>query len=320
MFLRSVLIIGFLLLTTGCLRSTALPKPIPKPIPSAQVVPHAHQQTRPLGHFTQVDVRGVLNVNLHTGYQHPKVILRGDPRDLVYVTTSVKNGLLWVSLGSGYPRFGAVSVEVDAGTLNALTYHGVGTITGSQLHMSRFDLVLENPGRTALQGQIGLRKLDIKGPSYVELSEIHSPLILAHLSGNPTVKLAGVADIATLDLQGGRFSLYWVKSRELTVRGRGTSFIQLAGVADRLDVELWESAHFNGRYLRAKRSFVKTHNQSVADISAVDHQHTLARDKSDIHFYNIPVTKSDFMANNGAVLDFRDLGLPLIQEYDQYNK
>ncbi len=30
--------------------------------------------------------------------------------------------------------------------------------------------------------------------------------------------------------------------------------------------------------------------------------------------------KADFMANNGAVLDMRDLGLPFTQEYNQYNK
>ena len=106
-------------------------------------------------------------------------------------------------------------------------------------------------------------------------------------------------------VKDGRLSLYWVKSRELTIRARGKSFIQLAGVVDKLDVELWGQAHFGGRYLRAMRSFVKTHNQSVAEISAVKRQHTLASDTSDIHFYNIPTMKADFMANNGAVLDMR---------------
>ena len=30
--------------------------------------------------------------------------------------------------------------------------------------------------------------------------------------------------------------------------------------------------------------------------------------------------KADFMAYDGAVLDMRDLGLPFIQEYNQYNQ
>ena len=30
--------------------------------------------------------------------------------------------------------------------------------------------------------------------------------------------------------------------------------------------------------------------------------------------------KADFMANNGAVLDMRDLGMPFLQENTPYNK
>ena len=118
----------------------------------------------------------------------------------------------------------------------------------------------------------------------------------------------------------GWLSMYWIKSKMLIVRGRGAAFIQLAGVADRLDVELWGKAQFHGRYLRANNAFVKTHNQSLAEIAAVNKQHTLASDNSDIHFFNIPSMKTDFMAFNGAVLDMRDWNMPLMQEYNQYNK
>ena len=106
----------------------------------------------------------------------------------------------------------------------------------------------------------------------------------------------------------------------MVVRARDQSFIQLAGAVGKLDVELWGKACFRGRYLRADRAFVKTHDVSVAEISAVKRQHTLANDASDIHFYNVSTMKADFMGFDGAVLDMRDLGLPFTQEYTRYNK
>ena len=87
-----------------------------------------------------------------------------------------------------------------------------------------------------------------------------------------------------------------------------------------MEVELWNHADFNGRYLRASRAFVKTHDNSVAKISAVRRQHTLASDASDIYFYNLPEMRTDFMAYDGAVLDMRDWNLLCEQEYTIYNK
>ena len=80
------------------------------------------------------------------------------------------------------------------------------------------------------------------------------------------------------------------------------------------------SSQFKGRYLRAQRSFVKTHDQSVAEISAVNHQSNLATDASDIYYFNIPNTRADFMAFNGSVLDMREWSQYDTEEFTRYNK
>ncbi len=314
MLLRYFLMSCFVLLMTGCPRLFDVHTPVAN-------THYDNQQNRQVQAFTRVNVKGALNVSLHTGYPHPKVSLRGDPRDLAHVTTNVVNGVLRVTLSRGFPRYGGVQVDVNSHYLNSFEYHGAGMVTGSALHTHLLDLVLDNHSKTILQGKIGLRKLDVKGDGYTEISGIDSPYLLVNISGKSTVRLAGVVNLTALDMQkDGRLSLYWIKSKELMIRGHGKAFIQLAGIVDKLHVELWGSARFNGRYLRAERSFVKTHDRSVAEISAVKRQHTLARDTSDIHFYNIPVMKTDFMTNDGAVLDRRDLSPPFIQEYNQYNK
>ena len=313
MFLRYLLVICCVVLTAGCPRSTD--------VYSSAAEAQSHQQNRHVSGFTRVYVKGLLNVSLRTGSSHPNVILRGDPRDLAHVVTNVVNGLLQVTLKDGYPQYGDVQVDVNSRYLNSFEYHGTGVITGTQLHTGLLDVLLDNKGKTTLQGQIGLRKLVVQGGGYTEISGVNSPYLLINISGKSIVRLAGVVNLTSLDMnKDGRLSLYWVKSKELIVRGRGKAFIQLAGAVDKLHVELWGASRFNGRYLRAQRAFVKTHNYSVAEISAASRQHTLASDASDIHFYNIPVMKADFMSNAGAVLDMRDLGSPFVQEYNQYNR
>ena len=116
------------------------------------------------------------------------------------------------------------------------------------------------------------------------------------------------------------FSLSWVKTPTLIVRGSNKAFIQLAGIANKLDVELWDFSQLNARYLRARRAFVKTHDNSVAKISTTSHQHLLATDASDIRQYNLPAMKTDFMAMEGAILDMRAFNTAFVEEPTPYNK
>ena len=312
MFLRSFLLICFVILAVGCMRSSDM---------QASDVTQISQQNRNVPAFTRVYVDGALNVSLHTGYSHPHVIVKGDTRDLAFVTVTVVDGALHVKLREGYPRHGGVQVEIDRRYLNSFEYHGSGIVTGNHLRTSLLDVVIDNEGKTTLVGRIGLRKLIVSGRGYTEIDGINSQSLLIKFSGNPKVRLAGFVNLTSLDMSDdGWLTMYWIKSKALTVRGHGKAFIQLAGGVGKLDVELWDKARFKGRYLRAQYAFVKTHGQSVAEISAVKRQHTLASDTSDIRFYNIPVMKADFMGSDGAVLDLRDLRPPFIQEYDQYNK
>jgi len=317
MFVRFILLVCVMLLTTGCPRSSYEQlHPVTK-----SPAPQRVQKSIPLPASARIYIQGNMNVTLHTGYSHPRMVLSGDARDLSHIVTKVNNGSTCLTLRKIYPQYLTINVDVYSHYLNAFEYHGTGTIIGKHLHSSLLDIVIDNQGRTVLGGSLGLRKLELAGNGTTEISGISSPSLAVKLSGKQKIKTSGFVNLTTLDLDNDTaLSLYWVKSRALTIRGRGQSIIQLAGVAEHLDVELWGTAQFRGRYLRADRSFVKTHDKSVAEISAVKRQHTLAKDASDIQFFNIPVMKADFMASNGAVLDMRDLGPPFIQEYNQYNK
>ncbi len=282
---------------------------------------NGQQHYRAVEAFNQVNVAGRVNVRLHTGYKKPQLLLIGDPRDVAQVRTVVKDGALYLSLGAGYPRFGEVTADVQGRFLNKFNYQGGGVITGDRLHTRALDLYIDNAGTTRLGGDLGIQDLVVKGDSSVLLSGVNSYDLKVKLIGSPKVQINGVINLSHLTINGnGWLSMYWVKSHNLTIVASKKAKIQLAGIANRLEVELWNSAQFKGRYLRAQRSFVKTHNKSVAEISAVNHQSSLANDVSDIYYYNIPNTRADFMAKDGSILDMRAWSEYDTEGFTRYNK
>lgn len=278
-------------------------------------------KTRVLPAYTHVLVNGALNVTLHTGAAQSRVVLRGNSLDLVQISTRVVNNTLVVQPNGGYPK-APVTVHVYTRYLNDFTYKGSGEIKGSDIHSGLLNLNISNPGRTRLSGDIRLHRLEVDGPGYTEIHGVNTNGLQLKLSGQAKVQLAGIANLSTLDLDGdGWFGMYWVKSNNLTVRAKGHTFIQLAGIADKLDVELWGYAHFNGRYLRSKTIFAKTHNHSLAEITTLDRQHTLATDASDIYYYEKPEMRADFMADNGSVLNMEGWNPDaVVKDYTRYNK
>ncbi len=295
---------------------------IPKKVNPASIAPlNSVQQYRKLIAFNQVNVQGKINLTLHTGYKKSQVVLRGDPRDLAQIKARVSDNTLYLVVNRGFPKYGTLHADIQTQFLNQFIFKGEGQINGSKLHTSLLDLFLANKGNTSLGGSIGLRRLDITGNGFTEISGITSQNLRIHLEGNPKVRLVGVANITDLALDGAPwFSFYWLKSDTLTIRAKKASRIQIAGVVNRLDVELWGHAQFKGRYIRAQRSFVKTHDNSVAEISSVNHQSTLATDGSDIYYYNIPNTRADFMAYQGSVLKMREWDPFDMEDFTRYNK
>lgn len=281
-------------------------------------------QTKPIPAFTAIKIRGNINVNLHTGYQKPALTLMGNPEDLSNIKIEVVDGVLYVSLKTQAVPYVPVSADIRTRYLNGIEYYGTGTITGDQLraHLSR--LIIDNRGPTTLKGQIALSYVEIRGDGFTEISQISSRHLHVKLAEHAKLKLNGFAALKHLEMQGSSwFSLAWVKTPTLLLCASDKAYIELAGIVNKLDAQLSNSAKLNARYLRIRRAFVKTRDNSVAEISAVDHQHTLATDASDIRFYNLPKMKTDFMNHDGAVLDMRDFNTAFAEEprpYDNYNR
>lgn len=316
--LGSILACLFLFLSGCQYYSKYFHPPVKPPLPA--IAAHPITQTRVLPNFSQVMVKGRVNIRLHTGASKPRVVIQADTKDLEQVHTLMKGYTLCISIGKGYPQHGPITMDIYAKQLNSFSYDGIGVVRGTNLYTRYLDLSINNPESTLFSGNIGLRRLYMRGPGMIQLSNVSGHDIQIAMAGNPRIQLIGLFSLGTLDLRGdGLLSAYWIKSDRLIIREHGHAHVQLAGVVKVLEVTLWDAADFNGRYLRAYRAFVKTHGRSTAKISAVRRQHTLASDASNIYFYNLPEMKTDFMAYNGSVLDMRDWNLYFEQEYTRYN-
>lgn len=281
-------------------------------------------QNRVTPSFNAVHIHGNINVHLHTGYRHSALTLKGDPDDLAEIKVEVIDGVLHLSLKNPtMPYYGPISADIRTHYLNGLEYHGRGTITANHLRANLERLIIDNHGSTTLKGTILLRYVDIKGDGLTQINQVTSRHLHVKLADHAHLQLNGFAALKHLEMKGSSwFSLAWVKTTTLILCASDKARIELAGIVNQFDAQLWNAAKLNARYLRARRAFVKTHDNSIAEISATTHQHTLATEASDIRFYHLPDMKTDFMNFDGAVLDMRPLETALGDEpraYDDYN-
>ncbi|MDP3559312.1 MAG: DUF2807 domain-containing protein [Legionellaceae bacterium] len=266
-----------------------------------------------------VTVLGATDLELHTGSRATEISIRAPQATLDQIEVRIRHGRLLVMIPNSKVR--GISVSITVPRLNALTYNGVGMVRATNIRAPNLILDVSNTGNTEISGNIGLRKV-VQHRGVMQVHGIDSRHLDVKVSASGRLELVGRIQLASMDLSEDSFlSMYWVKGNTLRVRGKGNTTIQLAGVTKMLDVELWDKARFNGRYLRAHEAYVKTHNNAIAEMSAIKRQHTLASDASDIYFYNVPPIKTDFMAFNGVVLDLRQWTKFVSRDvYTEYNR
>jgi len=270
------------------------------------------KEQRPVAYFTTLKIFGDMNVNLKANQRQPSLLLTGDSRDLAHVKSAVTaDDTLSIRVDRGYPKYGQIHADISTEYLNSLILKNFsGRLKSAPLNTPYFNASIDGSGSVSLSGKIGLHRLNLSGSSVTTIEGINSRLLKITMQDNPTAVITGFARLKSLKAEGsGHLKLYWVDSPELHVVQTGKTQVELAGVSDKLYVTLSRQALFNGRYLRAKEGYIKTTDHSIAEVQLLKTQAALARGNSTISYYNYPKNsplKSNFMGNNGAVLDMND--------------
>lgn len=270
--------------------------------------------------FTKLLVIGNIDVYVHPNAKYSQIILHGEGDDILNTSRIINDGELVVTVGKGYPKAPRLRADIYTNYLSSFAYHGSGNIVIKGLTSKCMDLLIDNNRDTLIEGNFSLRRVKLMNSGHTKIHGARGCAMFLSITDNAKLKLSGYTNIATLNMSGNsNLSLYWVKSKTLNINLKGNARLQLAGITEILNIELWDKSIFNGRYLMSQNSFVKTHNNSIAKISVTKNQHTLAQDRSDIHYYFLPKTKTDFMAENGAILDMREWEQPFLRSPNLYN-
>ncbi len=330
MFARCMILMCFICCATGCStlqKYSSVHFKEPEELLEPKML-HPTEEVRPAPAFTQVYILGPFNVRLHTDKsKKPSLKIAGDATDLAHVQSYVKQGVLYISVGGKKAHIGKrrlsmghATLDINVPHLHGFTYKGDGVITAHKIHTGPLNIWLMNSKKSTFSGRMDLRHLTVAGTGFTKITGIHSRDLRIKLIGEPRVVLKGKANLRRVDMEGGAsLKLNWVRSSDLIVRLRGSSCLTLAGTVNRLDSVTSDKSHLDARYLRVKEAFVKTNDEAISDVTVTERQHGLARDRSDIYYYNLPDYRMDFMARNGSVLDMRPDELKIVQPDTIYN-
>lgn len=269
--------------------------------------------------FHNILVRGDLDVRLHHTQGPTHALAYGDSQDLIYLEFHVQDDWLKVHVGRGFPHYGKMSVDIWVNDLHRLVQRDSAKVVGHQLRSSGLIISTIGTAPLILDGKISLTGLQARKKAHVEIAGVQTQSLSVDLHEHAYVKLQGTMGLCDIHVYDKSWlSMYWVKANRLNMTYGGRSFVQMAGRVNVLDVELYQHAKFAGRYLRATRAFVRTHDYSSAQISVELAQHTLALEESHIDYYDVPFYRTDFMADDGAVLDLREWTMPYAQVEQRY--
>lgn len=277
-----------------------------------QPAPHSYHN---LAYFSGIKATGNFVLNIKPTHKKPYVLLEGDEAGIAAMHVNVANDILYLRKEEIPPKKGQlpvpthVKVTVYSPPIYTLSYSGVGVINATHFSTPGLEINLNHDGLVELSGRIGLRQLNLRGRGQTILRGVDSRSLTVTLQDGASAELRGVANLSNLAIRGGgRLDMYWIKSPSLSVVANGAASIRLAGIANTLYVELRDQASLDAKYLTSKEVFVKTFNNSTADIRVSDDQNVLASDASTVYFYKEPQLNAGFMAYSGSILDMQ--GVP----------
>jgi hypothetical protein len=198
------------LLTSGCMMGNSV-------IGSGKEA----RETREIGNFTELDLRGVGSVEVTIGNPRPLVI-SGDDNILPMIETKVTDGRLTIRSTRPVRPVQPLIIKATASDLATIMLSGAGEIKATASDLAT--VILSGAGEIATSGIANDNlRATLTGAGTITLSGQTSNLAIT-LTGTGTVDARKlVAKVATVDMSGaGRIDVSPVVSLHVTITGTGT--------------------------------------------------------------------------------------------------
>jgi hypothetical protein len=277
--------------------------------------------------FTKLITNGNFQVQILGNLDHNTVDILG-PNNLVrnIAVTVHGNSILIRTIKNSPVSLQNVIVRIGVHVLNVIK-NTDATITGRNILTEQFVLDTMN-ANTLLQGHLGLQKVIHTGRGTTTLIGVSSPHLTMELNGNGNINASGKIGInrikhygdgriniigadseSLLIAAGGRGTtavsgyvnlraitakdaakvyLYWVNSVNVAIDASDKAHIGLAGVANNANVTLHGDARFDGEYLQVQNFYLRTFDNSHANITARTKLFAAVQGGSSVYFFGAP--------------------------------
>ncbi len=291
--------------------------------------------------FTQIQANGDFQVQIFGTYGHNTVFIYG-PQDAIRQTTVEMRGNTLCLGQLKYGVTSKVIIRIGINRFTGLIQMGRGCIEGNQLHADNLYVSSTGMGNIYLAGNINLRRVLNAGRGSINIFGATTPLLDVKTTGIGNVNVIGNVGVRQITHYGSNdiniigantagLRIYSTGRGKIGIKGQvnlcnvvtkgntcvyimnvgggslyayayDRSSIGLMGATDKLFVDTYQYAQFQGRYLCSRSAFVRAHQWSHINVTATEKIFAAATHDASVYFFGAPAIMSQFVSGNGVVM------------------
>lgn len=196
---------------------------------------------------------------------------------------------------------GLAHLEINIQNIKHLIINGDGIINSNTNKPLTMEINTNN--KLHVNGKINLISLVLTGNGSVKFDKLSSSNLKLNISDQIVAELGGEIALTELVLSDCAWlDLYWNNSSYLKVIAKDKAFATVGGKVEKLDVDIIEQAHFNGRFLQAKIANIETKDIARADVNIIELAYLMAAGKSNIYNYAHTMIQHEKVSIGSSIL------------------
>ena len=178
-------------------------------------------ETRDVGDFTGLDLRGSANVKIAVG-QKARVVLELDDNLLPLIQTEVRNGQLVIDNQQSYRSSRGLNVSITVPEMQQLAVHGAGDISIVNLDSDQFVVDLNGSSDVTALGSARKLTVTINGSGTVHLEDVVANEATATIRGSGDIRLHVLEELSANILGSGDIRYRGTPQVSKSIQGSGS--------------------------------------------------------------------------------------------------
>lgn len=178
-------------------------------------------ETRDVGDFTGLDLRGSATVKISVG-QPASVVLELDDNLLPFIETEVRDGQLVIDSKQSYRSSHGLNVSITVPELHQVAVNGAGDVSIVNLDSDQFDVDLNGSSDLTAIGSARQLSVTINGSGTVDMQDVVANEATATIRGSGDIRLQVVEKLSATILGSGDIRYRGTPEVDQNVQGSGS--------------------------------------------------------------------------------------------------